>query len=437
VLSTQLSRRIPTLLAASGVVVAVLGLGASAGLFPSWATAPTGVTRVGAQSFDGQLPRNSGVPYGNGLAPTPPMGWNGFNRYNRNVTADIVHAEAQALVSSGMKDAGYDYVNLDGGWDLLNRGTAGELIPDPKKFPQGIAPLADFVHSLGLKFGIYIGAGYRNCAGTSAGSYGHYQQDASTFASWGVDYLKLDWCYLPLAQYPRMSHEQLGTMLAQTMGQALLATGRPIVLDVNAFGGDRPWIWARTLGNLWRTTPDIEDNYASLVLNFMRDMSHYQFAGRDHWNDPDMLEVGNGGMTDMEYRTQFTLWSELAAPLIAGNDLTHMSAETLSILTNRDVIAVDQDPLGSQGYPVTNAKGLWVLSRPLASGDRAVVLFNQGNLPAVISTSVGAIGLAGASTYTLHDLWTGEVHSTPQEIQAVVPAHGVVMYMVSPSGVEG
>ena len=376
------------------------------------------------------LPPYAFVPYGNGLAVTPPMGWNPYNHFGRGATAATVRAMALVLVTSGMKSLGYTYVNLDGGWDLKQRNAEGELQPDPRKFPNGIKPLADYVHALGLKFGIYTSAGYENCAGTSAGSYAHYKQDTALFASWGVDYVKLDWCFLPVKTFSGMSQVGLSEMLAKKFEEAMAASGRQMVLDLNDTESTSPI--TSGLGNMWRIAPDIRNTYESMVANFSRDVRHYPTAGPDHWNDPDMLEVGNGGMTLNEQRTEFTLWAELAAPLIAGNDLTHMSHDIFSILTNGAVIAVDQDPLGAQGYPVTNRGGRWVLTKPLANGDRAVVLFNQTDRNATIATTVGAIGLAGAPEYQLRNLWTGAVVTSKAAISVTVPPHGVVMYVVSP-----
>jgi alpha-galactosidase len=290
------------------------------------------------------------------------------------------------------------------------------------------------VHALGLKFGIYTSAGVRNCAGTSAGSYGHYWQDAAAFASWGVDYLKLDWCRVPYQDFPHMTHAQVGQVLASEMGQALAATGRSIVYDVNDWTDDAPWTWAPRLSHMWRTTPDIHDKYASLVWNFTHNVNRFTTARPGGWNDPDMLEIGNGGMSDAEYRSQFSLWSEMAAPLIAGNDLPAMSQATQAILTNSAVIAVDQDPMGMQGYPVASAGGHWVLTKPLANGDRAVVLFNQSDKPATITTSATQLGLPIGLEYMLVDLWSGTTRDTEEVISATVPAHSVVMYRISTSG---
>ena len=364
------------------------------------------------------------------LALTPPMGWNGFNHFHLAVTEATVEHEALALVHSGMRDAGYVYVNLDGGWNLRQRTADGSLQPDPRKFPHGIRPVAAYVHSLGLKFGIYTSAGVMNCAGTSAGSYGHYSHDAATFASWGVDYLKLDWCYIPYRNYPHLTHAQVSRELASQMLAALDQTGRRILYDVNATE-DQPWTWAGDLSHLWRTAPDSRDAYGSMVYNFSTNVALHEAAKPGRWNDPDMLEVGNGGMSLVEYRAQFSLWAEMAAPLIAGNDLVAMSPATRSILTNREVISVDQDPLGVQGHPIASEGGHWVLAKPLADGDRAVVLFNQTSRPALISTTLQQIGFQNQRTCDLIDLWTGEVREAAGTISSAVPAHGVVMYEVT------
>ncbi len=404
--------------------------------------APRGVTVTVASPVSGLsspsasvhlLSSGAGGLMPNGLALTPPMGWNGYNHFGRRVTASIVESAARALVSSGMRAAGYTYVNIDGGWALPSRTRQGTLQPNPKLFPQGIAPVASYVHSLGLEFGIYSSAGTRNCAGTSAGSYGHYQQDAQTFASWGVDFVKLDWCYVPFQDYRSLSHQQVSRSLAAQMGAAIAATGRPIVYDVNdtRLRTDKPVSWGPSTGNLWRTTRDIRSSYASMVQHFTANVWNYAKAGPGRWNDPDMLEVGNLGMTTTEYRTQFSLWAEMAAPLIAGNNVMAMSATTRSILTNTAVIAVDQDPLGKQGRPLASKGGHWVLAKPLKNGDCAVVLFNQSGTPATISTTAARVGLGVATGYTLRNLWTQALTETAGPISARVPAHGVVMYRVS------
>lgn len=416
----------------SGVALVVAGI---ALMGPAWITPLSAVvTADTARVSEGAMilgPQESLVPPTGRLALTPPMGWNGFNHFARSVTESTVEAEALALVSSGMQDAGYSYVNLDGGWDLLHRSKSGALAPDPKKFPHGIKAVADFVHNLGLKFGIYASAGTMNCAATSAGSFGHYRQDAALFAAWGVDYVKFDWCWIPYRAYPHQTHQQVSEMLARQMAEALARTQRSIVYDINDWTNDQEWVWGRGLAHMWRTSHDSHDVYSSLVQQFLSNVGHHPFAGPGGWNDPDMLEVGNGGMTTTEYQSQFSLWAEMAAPLIAGNDLAHMSPLTRSILTNSAVIAVDQDPLGRQGYPVWNSHGLWVLAKPLVNGARAVVLFNQTNEPAQIGTTVYQVGAPGALQWTVVDLWSGAVVQTAGPISAVVPAHGVAMYVVS------
>ena len=365
------------------------------------------------------------------LALTPPMGWNGYNHFHLKVTAATVEAAARALVSSNMEAAGYTYVNLDGGWALRWRDASGALQPDPKKFPHGIKPVVDYVHSLGLKFGIYLSAGIFNCAGTSAGSFGHYRRDAAQLASWGVDYLKLDWCDIPYFAYPGLPAATIDKLLAAQMEGALAATHRQIVFDLNDWTNDRPWSWATHMAQMWRVAPDIQDRYQSMLFNFTRDVARFPQARPGGWNDPDMLEVGNGGMSLDEYRSMFSLWAEMSAPLIAGNDLTQMSAATKAILTNAAVIAVDQDPLGRQGYPVASQAGHWVITKQLQFGDRAILLFNQTNVAATVSTTAPAVGMPPAASYDLVDLWSGETTTTLRQISAVVPPHGVVMYKVS------
>ena len=418
----------------SGVALIAVGL-----LEPIWSAQPVApvITQIASNlpavaTVPGLPAQPAAGPAPVGLAVTPPMGWNGFNRFHRDVNEGIVESEARALVASGMAAAGYRYVNLDGGWDLLKRTWSGQLVPDPRKFPHGIKPVADYVHSLGLKFGIYTSAGYLNCAQTSAGSYGYYKQDAAMFASWGVDYVKLDWCSIPYRFYPGLSRRQVSQLLAGQMAQALASTRRPMVYDVNDWADTNPGSWARGLAHMWRTASDSRDAYSSLLFNFTHTVGLYQSAGPGGWNDPDMLEVGNGGMNATEYRSEFSLWAEMAAPLIAGNDLTAMSRNTVGILTNPQVIAVDQDRLGQPGRPIAKSNGLWVLAKPLEGGDVAVVLFNATNVPAIISTTAREVGVASGARYDLDDLWGGAMdRETTGSISANVPAHGVVMYTVS------
>jgi len=356
----------------------------------------------------------------NGLALTPPMGWNDWNAFGCNVSAALVEQTADTIVSSGMKDAGYDYVNIDDCWMEPQRSADGHLVPDPAKFPDGIKAVADYVHSKGLKLGIYETAGTNTCAGYP-GSLGHETTDAADFASWGVDYLKYDNC----------NNEGLPAEQRYTaMRDALAATGRPIVFSLCSWGQESVWTWGAGVGNLWRTTGDIQANYASMLSIFHQNVGLAPYAGPGHWNDPDMLEVGNG-MTQTEDRSEFSLWAEMAAPLLSGTDLRTASAQTLSIYTNRDVIAVDQDPLGKQGTEISSTGGLDVLAKPLADGSVAVALFNENAAPAVISTTASAVGLPAAAGYTVRDLWSKQTYSSGGAIAASVPGHGTVMYRVS------
>ena len=360
----------------------------------------------------------------NGLALTPPMGWNDWNAYGCNVSEALVKQTADKMVASGLAAAGYQYVNIDDCWLQHSRDANGNLQPDYTKFPDGISGTAAYVHSKGLKLGIYEDAGTATCAGYP-GSLGHETQDARLFASWGVDYLKYDNCNnngsTTQAQY---------VSRYSAMRDALAATGRPIVYSICEWGVNAPWTWAGGVGNLWRTTGDIGPSFSSMLSIFHQNAGLSSYAAPGAWNDPDMLEVGNG-MSTTEDRAEFSLWAEMAAPLLAGNNLANASSTTLSILGNRSVIAVDQDPLGRQGRLVSSSGGLDVMAKQLANGDVSVVLFNENGSTATINTTVSAIGKSGASTYTLNDLWTGGITSTSGAISASVPGHGVVMYRVS------
>ncbi|MGW2830194.1 glycoside hydrolase family 27 protein [Streptomyces sp. NPDC001286] len=358
---------------------------------------------------------------GNGLAPTPQMGFNDWNAYGCNVSESLIKSTAQAMHTNGMQAAGYTYVNIDDCWMTHNRDSGGHLVPDPAKFPDGIKGTADYVHSLGLKLGIYEDAGTATCAGYP-GSLGHETTDAQSFASWGVDYLKYDNC--------NNSGVPARTRYT-TMRDALAATGRPILYSLCNWGQENVWTWGADVGNSWRTTGDISPTYSSMLSIFHSNVGLASYAGPGHWNDPDMLEVGNGSMTATENRSEFSLWAEMAAPLIAGTNIPQASSATLSVLTNSRVIAVDQDPLGRQGTMVSSSGGLDVLAKPLANGDVSVALFNETGSTATITTSAAAIGKTGASAYTLTDLWSGATSTTAGTISASVPAHGTVMYRVA------
>jgi alpha-galactosidase len=369
---------------------------------------------------------------GNGLALTPPMGFNDWNAFKCNVSASLIEQTADTMVSSGMAKAGYKYVNIDDCWLSSARAADGSLVADPTKFPDGIKAVADYVHARGLKLGIYEDAGTMTCAGYP-GSLGHEQQDAATFASWGVDYLKYDQCNIPFDNYPGMTHQQIDTQLYTTMSKALKATGRPIVFSMcNGTDSEaHPWLWGAPVSNLWRTTTDIQDSFSSMAALVAQNAQLAQYAKPGAWNDPDMLEIGNGGMTNAEYRSEMSLWSEMAAPLISGTDLTNASAATLKIYTNKDVIAIDQDKLGKQGRLLSSTNGHDVFAKPLANGDVAVALFNASDSASTISTSAQAVGLPHDSVYSAKDLWSKKVTESAGRIGAYVPAHATVMYRVS------
>ena len=291
----------------------------------------------------------------NGLARTPPMGWNSWNKFACNVSEDLIKQAADAMVSSGMQAAGYQYVVIDDCWQV-DRDAQGNIIPDAKRFPSGMQALADYMHAKGLKFGMYSDAGTGTCQNRPGGR-GYEFQDARQYAAWGVDYLKYDWC----------NHSTQDSQASYSiMRDALKKSGRPIVFSLCEWGSTKPWLWAGAVGNLWRSTGDIIDKWEGSekwgglgvvqILDLQDGLQSY--AGPGHWNDPDMLEVGNGGMSLTEYRAHFSMWCLLAAPLMAGNDIRAMSADIRDILTNKEVIAIDQDPLGREGRRVKRADGL-------------------------------------------------------------------------------
>jgi alpha-galactosidase len=360
------------------------------------------------------------VPY-NGLAKTPPMGWNSWNLFESKIDDATVRTIADALVSSGMRDAGYIYVNIDDTWEGL-RDAQGNLQAN-HKFPD-MKALADYVHSKGLKLGIYSSPGPRTCAGYPA-SYGHEEQDAKTFAVWGVDYLKYDWC----SARSIYKNDKLQAVY-QKMGDALQATGRPIVYSLCEYGWGSVEKWgADAGGNLWRTTDDIRDEWSSMIANIERQVPTASYAGPGHWNDPDMLEVGNGHMTDDEYRTHMSLWAVTASPLLAGNDVRNMSAATREILLNKEVIAIDQDPLGKQASPARNGNlETWI--KPLADGGVAVAVVNLGSTATQAKVNARDLHLGGAANKA-RDLWTHQdVEFADGAYSATVPAHGVLLLRV-------
>ncbi|MFF9348999.1 NPCBM/NEW2 domain-containing protein [Streptomyces sp. NPDC014734] len=362
---------------------------------------------------------------GDGLALTPPMGFNNWNSTHCRAEFDeaMVKGIADIIVEKGLRDAGYEYVNLDDCWAKPQRDADGRLEADPRRFPNGIKAVADYVHDKGLKIGIYTSAGTRTCDSVGLpGALGHEYSDARQFADWGIDYLKYDNC-----NNQGVDARQRYT----TMRDALAATGRPIVYSICEWGENKPWEWAGELGNLWRTTGDIDDTWASMLSIMKRNLPLAAAAGPGHWNDPDMLEVGNGGMTDTEYRTHFSMWSVMAAPLLIGSDLRTADPATLEILTNREVVAVDQDPLGKQGTVLSSDDGRWVVAKEMRDGSRVVALFNETGGAQRVSTTAGAAGLPRAAAYTMRDLWEHRTYNTAGAVSATVPAHGTVLLRVA------
>jgi len=363
------------------------------------------------------------------LAPTPPMGWNSWNKFACNVSEQLIRQQADAMAASGMKEAGYQYIVIDDCWQK-SRDADGNIVADPERFPSGIKALADYVHSKGLKFGLYSDAGALTCGGRP-GSAGREFQDASQYAKWGVDYLKYDWCHTG----PRNA-EAAYTIMAK----ALRESGRDIVLSICEWGDNQPERWARPVGHLWRTTGDIFDawegkkDWSHGMTNILdMQVERWSHSAPNAWNDPDMLEVGNGGMTTTEYESHFSLWAMLAAPLIAGNDLSKMDADTRRILTNADVIAVDQDPLGQQAQRIWKQGELEIWARPLKGSEHAVVLFNRGKAPAEMKVGWDQLKLAAGLKADVKDLWSKKVSKGVRgSFSGTVAPHGVLMLRITP-----
>jgi alpha-galactosidase len=373
-----------------------------------------------------------------GLAKTPPMGWNSWNKFGCDVDEKKLMAAADAMVASGMKDAGYQYIVIDDCWQV-SRDSLGFIVADPERFPSGIKALADYVHFKGLKFGIYSCAGNKTCGGRPAGR-GHEYQDALSYARWGVDYLKYDWC-----NTGKMNAEEAYI----TMRDALYSAGRPIVFSLCEWGNNKPWLWGAAVGHLWRTTGDIwscfdciKDNgswHANGVMQIV-DMQDglRKYAGPGHWNDPDMLEVGNG-MTENEDRAHFTLWCLLAAPLMAGNDLSAMPDATKFILTNKEAIAVNQDSLGIQGFKYASKDSVETWLKPLVGGSWAFCLLNRSKKEHAVTvdwkTLIVKDSLSGkeldakSQLFTIRDLWLHcDLGDTKKTMTVSIPAHDVLCF---------
>ncbi|MFW6277600.1 MAG: glycoside hydrolase family 27 protein [Prolixibacteraceae bacterium] len=361
-----------------------------------------------------------------GLAPTPPMGWNSWNYFSCDgINEQVIREIADAMVNSGMKDAGYEYVVIDDCWQV-DREEDGTIIADPEKFPSGMKALADYVHSKGLKFGIYSDAGTMTCQ-KRPGSRGYEFQDARTYAEWGVDYLKYDWCH---------TGEQSAKESYKLMRDAIYKAGRPMVFSLCEWGLSKPWTWAKDVGHLWRTCGDIRNNWdtpdanngkiwgGGVIINLDLQQDLEKFAGPDHWNDPDMLEVGNGALTYEESKSHFSLWAMLAAPLMAGNDLRNMSDTTLSILTNKEIIAIDQDPLGIAAEKVIDKGEFEVFLKPLQNNEYAVCLFNREDFGVEVSFDWNDLKLE--HEYELKEVWEDKSYGTTKSVyQSHIPRHGI------------
>lgn len=374
----------------------------------------------------------------NELALTPPMGWNSWNKFGCNANEDLIMEMANAMVESGMHDAGYEYIVIDDCWQI-GRDSLGNIVPDKKRFPSGMKALGDYIHSKGLKFGIYSCAGSRTCQGRP-GSRGYQFQDARTYSEWGVDYLKYDWCY---------NEEQNAYAAYKTMSDALKSTGRPIVFSICEWGENKPWKWGKGIGHLWRTTADIRDcfqcqfDWGGLgVLNIIDLQAElYPYAGPGHWNDPDMLEVGNGGMTYIEYKTHFSMWAMLAAPLMAGNDLRNMDKETREILTNIDVIAINQDSLGQQARRFIDMGDNEIWVKPLSEGKVAICFLNRSHHPWKLNYNWKEHTMYFLNdvnfyrkTYMIWDCWEHKnIGTTDERLVAEIPSHGILMVRLSPN----
>ena len=364
-----------------------------------------------------------------GLAPTPPMGWNSWNTFGVNIDEKLIKEMADALIASGMQEAGYNYIVIDDGWEAMARDKQGSLVPDPKRFPNGMKVVGDYLHSKGFKFGIHNCAGTKTCSGFPGGR-GHEFQDARSYASWGVDYLKYDWC-------------EHGTANAEetykTMRDGLYAAGRPVVFSLCEWGNNKPWLWAGDVGHLWRTTGDITDCYGcqdvyALGWKFIlkSQVGLEKYAGPDHWNDPDMLEVGNPGLSLNESRAHFSLWCMLAAPLMAGNDARKMSPEVRAILTDKDVIALDQDPLGKQGYQYMDHPGKEIWVKELSKGQWAVCFFNSSDEQMPIRVKWENLSFLKGK-FEIRDLWQKKsLGTTASDYTFDVPPHDVALVKLSP-----
>ena len=365
------------------------------------------------------------------LLPTPPMGFNTWNHFHMDITEQLVVETIEAFVAEGLRDAGYRYVNIDDGWMAPARDRRGRLTPDPARFPGGIRRLSDLAHQQGLKLGLYTDCGTRTCGGLPA-SYGHDQVDAEVFADWGIDYMKHDWCHVPFEDFPGLGEAQVAETLYGRMSDAIVKTGHPIVLSMCNWGHGHPWEWARGMAHLWRTTPDIADAFSGFTPDgvmsvceiFHRNIVLADFAGPGGFNDPDMLEVGNGGLSAVEEEAHFALWCLMAAPLLLGNDLRSLDAATRRLITHPGLIAINQDPLCRPARMVASEGGVHRLLRPMADGSSVWALFNERACERSVPFPLGG-NAAGPVSDVIADQTYDQVPG-----QVAVPAHGVRVFRV-------
>lgn len=388
------------------------------------------------------------VSNGQMLAMTPPMGWNSWNPFGENVSEQVIKETADAFISSGLKDAGFTYIVIDDIWQGGRDSVTGLLFPDPKRFPSGIKALADYVHSKGLKFGIYSDAGTMTC-GDRPGSFGYEEKDAKLFAEWGTDYVKYDYCYCP--DYASKNNDyQMAIARYKAMGDALKSTGRPIVFSICEWGPRSPWLWGKEVGgNLWRTSYDVGDKWDDprnehsqigilTSIDVMCDLE--RFAGPGGWNDPDMLVIGlansgfikGGGCTDAEYRTQMSMWSMFSAPLMLGCDVSKMTEATKGILLNKDIIAIDQDPLGKQGFRVYRKDGIEAFKKPLSGNRVAIAFLNRNTKAGKITLSYKELELNQDTKYSIYDVWKhSEISQPAGTFSAEMRSHECQVYVLS------
>jgi alpha-galactosidase len=400
----------------------------------SASTTPTAGAQGSPGLDTGQQPQAdpaAGAPGSHpGLAQTPPMGWNDWYTFYCNIDEDLVKQTADAMVSSGMRDAGYNYVNLDDCWAGA-RDANGNMTADPKKFPHGIKALADYVHARGLKLGVYTDVGPKTCAGYTAG-YNNEKRDVDTFASWGVDFVKVDWCAVPYNDFPGMTKQEVAKTLYTRWSKAFNEASRPMLFSMCVWEeAVKSWEFAPQLAQMWRTSADYGDSWDQIMRNGDQAARLHDLAGPGGWNDPDILMVGHGQLNNIEYRTQFSIWSMAAAPLLAGNDLRTMTAATREILTNKDVIAIDQDALGEAGRKVHADADTDVWARPLANGDTAVLLVNRTSSDRLVSTDAKELGLPKSSRYTVRDLWDHRTLQSAGTFSGYLPPHGSRMVRIS------